>query len=496
MRRRPWLASLGLTAAILLAGSAAYGDPNTGTTSDAADSTTGSTAPPTAPDTGVRPQDSGAVTPPSTTGAGAYNLPAGSVASQIMVQTMKVQSDAEQRKQAQQSITTDQTLINARKENVALAQTAVDTLQAKVNNQASKAYEDQAKVPDKFNPYSSEYNQLNDLEPWLDKGDGYNQGQQDGKDLLAAQKVLNQAQADLQSASDQLTSDQALLKKLTTQYQQDSAYLTTLSSQNANAVAQINAAEAAYDAQFAGQIGTAVDGMSASAKAQAAVRFAEAQLGKPYQWGAQGPDAYDCSGLVMASYQSVGISIPRVADDQYMATSGQSVPISQLLPGDLLFYGTNPGQPTSIYHVAMYVGRGAMIQAPDYGIPVEIVPVAFGQLYGATRVVGATPKPPSKPPTKKPTKPPTKKPSSPPTSGSGTPSSPPSSSSPTPPVTTRPTTAPPPTNTGSGSTSPSSAPSAPSSSASGSEPASASASSSASESASSSASNSASSSPS
>src|SRR5438874_8231562 len=126
MRRRTWLASLGLTAAILLTGSAAYGDPNTGNTSNAADST-GSAAPPAAPDSGVRPQSgSGTVTPPTGTGtgtsSGSYlgNTPAGPMGTQILLQTQIVQTYAEQAKQAQQSIKTDQTLIKSRQQNVTL----------------------------------------------------------------------------------------------------------------------------------------------------------------------------------------------------------------------------------------------------------------------------------------------------------------------------------------------------------------------------------------
>jgi cell wall-associated NlpC family hydrolase len=437
MRRRPWLASLGLAAAILLTGAPSYADPGTGTTSTTSDGT-GTGAPPAAPDTGSRPQaGTGTGTTGTGTGttAGSYlgNSPAGPMGTQILLQQQTVQTLAEQAKQAQQSITTGQTLVTTARQNVTLAQAAVDLLQGKVDDQARKVYKSQAKVPDRFNPYASQLNRLNELQPWLENGTGYNQGMQDSKDYTDALKLLNQAQEALASAQEGVSSAQTLYLTLSTQYQQAVSTLTTLRTQNSSAVAELAAAENTYNAQFAGQIGSAVNGMTAGPKAQQAVRYALGQLGKPYQWGAEGPYAFDCSGLVLASYNSAGVSLPRVADDQYIATSGQSVPISALLPGDLLFYGTNPGVPTSIYHVAMYVGGGNMVQAPDYGIPVQVVPVGFGQLYGATRVVPAV-KGKQAPPTKKPSPiptPTTKSPSPSPSSPSPSPSSP-SPSSPSP----------------------------------------------------------------
>jgi peptidoglycan DL-endopeptidase CwlO len=443
MRRRPWLASLGLAAAILLGSSAAYGDPGSGSTSSTDSSGTGATAaPPAAPDTGLRPQaGTAAIRPPTGSGTTAGSYPgetaAGPMGTQILLQQQTVQTLAEQAKQAQQTIATGQTLVTTAQQNVELAQDAVDLLQGKVSDQARKAYKDQAKVPDPLNPYAQQLNQLNQLEPWLENGSGYNQGQQDGKDYKAAMKLLTQAKDALAAARAQVSSAQALYTALTAQYRQAVGTLNTLRTRNATAVAQLNAAESAYNAQFSGQISSSINGMAANPKAQQAVRYALAQQGKPYVWGAEGPDAFDCSGLVLASYLSVGVRLPRVANDQYVATAGQSVPISGLLPGDLLFYGTNPGVPSSIYHVAMYVGGGNMVQAPDYGIPVQVVPVAFGQLYGATRVLPAVKAPGSKPPTQRPSPLPTpttsKSPSPTPGSPSPTPTSPsPSPSSPSP----------------------------------------------------------------
>lgn len=94
--------------------------------------------------------------------------------------------------------------------------------------------------------------------------------------------------------------------------------------------------------------------------------FALAQLGKPYVWGAQGPDTYDCSGLTEKAYLAAGITIPRTAETQY-ASGGSKVPISGAQPGDLLFWATDPSNPVTIHHVAVYLGNGEVVHAPQPG---------------------------------------------------------------------------------------------------------------------------------
>jgi cell wall-associated NlpC family hydrolase len=118
-----------------------------------------------------------------------------------------------------------------------------------------------------------------------------------------------------------------------------------------------------------------------------AVQFALAQAGKPYVWGAEGPDSYDCSGLVQASYAAAGVALPRTARPQYLATV--PVPVSALLPGDLLFFGPDPNDWRSIHHVAIYLGRGLMVHAPTTGDVVRIAPIWWAEFFGATRVTGA-----------------------------------------------------------------------------------------------------------
>ncbi len=110
-----------------------------------------------------------------------------------------------------------------------------------------------------------------------------------------------------------------------------------------------------------------------------AIAYAEAQLGEPYVYGGAGPNAWDCSGLTMMSYRSVGVYIGgHGVTMQYntLKAEGRLVNLSQLLPGDLLFYADSSGY----YHVTMAVGGGRMIEAPRPGVPVRIVSIRYGDL--------------------------------------------------------------------------------------------------------------------
>jgi cell wall-associated NlpC family hydrolase len=126
----------------------------------------------------------------------------------------------------------------------------------------------------------------------------------------------------------------------------------------------------------AGSVQPAVSGLASPAVIHAFLQAAVSRLGMPYIWGAAGPTSFDCSGLVQWSFRQAGVIMPRVAADQ--ARTGPAVPVSQLAPGDLLFYHTDPTAPGYISHVAIYLGGGKMIQAPQPGMNVEIVPVDLG----------------------------------------------------------------------------------------------------------------------
>jgi peptidoglycan DL-endopeptidase CwlO len=121
---------------------------------------------------------------------------------------------------------------------------------------------------------------------------------------------------------------------------------------------------------------------STSAAAQA-IAFARAQLGKPYQWGATGPDTYDCSGLTMSAYASAGVSIPRTSRSQW--TIGTHVnSMTDLVPGDLVFYA-NGSSASTIHHVGLYIGDGLMIEAPFTGANVRTASINRSDYFGATR---------------------------------------------------------------------------------------------------------------
>jgi cell wall-associated NlpC family hydrolase len=116
-----------------------------------------------------------------------------------------------------------------------------------------------------------------------------------------------------------------------------------------------------------------------NARAAAAVSYAYQKLGSPYVWGATGPNAFDCSGLVQAAYRSAGVSLPRTTYSQIDA--GRRVSRSELLPGDLVFFYAG------ISHVGIYVGNGRMIHAPNPSAPVRVAPLDEMPFTGATRVV-------------------------------------------------------------------------------------------------------------
>ncbi|WP_185014676.1 C40 family peptidase [Streptomyces sp. AK010] len=104
---------------------------------------------------------------------------------------------------------------------------------------------------------------------------------------------------------------------------------------------------------------TAPADSSYATKADKALAFARAQIGKPYVWGAVGPGSYDCSGLTQAAWKAAGVTLPRTTYDQVNA--GTTVPLSQARPGDLVFFYDD------VTHVGIYIGNGMMIHAPKPG---------------------------------------------------------------------------------------------------------------------------------
>jgi peptidoglycan DL-endopeptidase CwlO len=112
------------------------------------------------------------------------------------------------------------------------------------------------------------------------------------------------------------------------------------------------------------------------------IAYAEAQIGKPYQWGATGPAAFDCSGLVMMAYRAAGIAIPRTSEQQW--AYGRQIPASQVQSGDLVFFAGSDGTVTAPGHVGIVLSPGVMIDAPTTGQDVQIQPYGPGGLTGYT----------------------------------------------------------------------------------------------------------------
>lgn len=118
----------------------------------------------------------------------------------------------------------------------------------------------------------------------------------------------------------------------------------------------------------------------------AVIAYAHAQLGKPYVWGAEGPDSFDCSGLTMRAYQAAGNTIPRVAADQWR--HGPPIPPGQEQPGDLAFFRMEPDGPG---HVGLVIGGGQMIHAPNRRTVVKIDSYQRRDLIGFSRPAVHTP---------------------------------------------------------------------------------------------------------
>jgi cell wall-associated NlpC family hydrolase len=108
-----------------------------------------------------------------------------------------------------------------------------------------------------------------------------------------------------------------------------------------------------------------------------AVRAALTRLGDPYVWAAAGPHAFDCSGLVVWSFQQAGVFLPH--SSYALAAGGQPVSMDQMQPGDIITYYSDAS------HVGMYVGDGMMVHASTFGVPVAVVPVNNAPIYNVRR---------------------------------------------------------------------------------------------------------------
>ncbi|MFC8200959.1 NlpC/P60 family protein [Streptomyces sp. NPDC057298] len=137
-------------------------------------------------------------------------------------------------------------------------------------------------------------------------------------------------------------------------------------------------ARASRSAPAPRDLGAGSSAQAPNSRTAAAISYAYGKLGSPYVWGATGPDAFDCSGLMQAAYRAAGLSLPRTTYAQINA--GQRVSRSELRPGDLVFFYSG------ISHVGLYVGNGQMVHAPNPSAPVRVAPIDEMPFAGATRV--------------------------------------------------------------------------------------------------------------
>jgi cell wall-associated NlpC family hydrolase len=133
---------------------------------------------------------------------------------------------------------------------------------------------------------------------------------------------------------------------------------------------------------YSGESGSTAGTVSAQT-ALTALHDAESQIGKPYQWGAAGPNTYDCSGLVMWAYDQVGVHMDHFTGDQW--NEGAHVSRADLRPGDLVFFATNTSDASTIHHVGMYVGGDEMVDAPFTGVDVRYDSIDRPDYIGAVR---------------------------------------------------------------------------------------------------------------
>ena len=195
---------------------------------------------------------------------------------------------------------------------------------------------------------------------------GLSQAQAVARQQLAAQKkIATQLKEQKAAIQDTLARQQSLLDHLKAE---ERARLAALERQRQQEIASTTASRAAPIPTYNGP---------ASGRAAVAVKFAYAQLGKPYSWGASGPSSYDCSGLTMAAWGSAGVSLPHSSAAQY--GSGPHVSQENVEPGDLVFFGS------PIHHVGIYIGNGNMINAPHTGDVVKIEAAFRSDYVGAVR---------------------------------------------------------------------------------------------------------------
>ncbi|MDF3145985.1 MULTISPECIES: C40 family peptidase [unclassified Streptomyces] len=184
-------------------------------------------------------------------------------------------------------------------------------------------------------------------------------------DLQTAKTTVQQKLSDARELLSKLTAEEkARLAAIEKRKQEEAARKAAeLARQQAEAERQRQEAaqqqESSESSSDSSTSDSSASDSSYATKAEKALAFARSQIGKPYVWGATGPDSYDCSGLTQAAWKAAGVDIPRVTYDQVNA--GTTVSLSNAQPGDLIFFYDD------VTHVGIYIGNGMMIHAPKPG---------------------------------------------------------------------------------------------------------------------------------
>jgi peptidoglycan DL-endopeptidase CwlO len=179
---------------------------------------------------------------------------------------------------------------------------------------------------------------------------------------VAAEQILHNAQVAQERATlSSITNEKSQIEGLISQQNQ---LLDRLKASQRAALAARQSSTTQHEVSLRTSYNPPAYNGAASGRAAVAIRYAYAQLGKPYQWGGAGPNSFDCSGLTMRSWGAAGVGLPHSAAGQQAELPGVS--LSALEPGDLVFFG-DPA-----FHTAIYIGGGNIIQAPHTGAVVEI----------------------------------------------------------------------------------------------------------------------------
>ena len=205
------------------------------------------------------------------------------------------------------------------------------------------------------------------------------------KASTAAAKAAGEATA-AQAAAAKLTRDLAAKKTdLSARAAKSKALLDRLTASERQAYLDSQNAPAATPRASRGEPRTTAPeqtpptvNIPASGGAATAIAVAKSKLGSPYVWAAEGPGTFDCSGLTLYAWRAAGVSLPH--SSRMQMSSGRSVSVSSMQPGDLVFYGS------PVHHVALYVGGGQVIHAPQSGDVVRYASVSMMSITGVTRV--------------------------------------------------------------------------------------------------------------